>query len=376
MLRYGISLCLLCSRRAGQRKHDTLPDGYPVSWTRIKNKVRFDPGDYLVEGNKIVQRIPDDEECHEMTALSELYTLYVEPAAEFQVAVCNKHGCRDRVHSRVGVYKALGFDRCYMDMDTRKLRCESCDNELCILESVDNKIVFMGKTYSTCFMCDTVVLRNGPVTLCATCSRRVKLDIYRSTQTCVRCDRFVSAPPTAPHACSNTQRGTQVFSFENEPDAYLCRDHRVFPQPSKVKSKDMLRLITDLYFSRHRKEPPACEDEKIKQEDADAGKDHGVADLVMRYGDLRVEDGSVVAVPSSGSAASELLPLVSEALKPDPALEVLVVTGVAGGATGHETFLGDGVAGVIEDVLGAREAVDADSVLLPAVEDATDLPLE
>lgn len=376
MRRYGIKLCLLCSRKRGQPEHDTVPDGYPLAWTKTKNKVRYEPSDYLVDGRAVTQAIPEDAECSELSALSELYTLYVEPAEEFRMAVCNKPRCKDRVHSRIGVYKALGFDRCYMDMRTRELKCEHCDDALCMLESVDNKITFMGKTYSTCFMCDTVIICDGPVTLCATCSRRVNLDIFRSTQTCVRCDRFVSAPPTALHARSNTQRGTQVFSFEKEPDAYLCRDHRVFPQPTKVKSKDMLRMITDLYFSRHRKEPAPGDDQQVEKQDAEAGKDHGVADLVVRDGDLGVEDGGVVAAPPGGTAAGQLLPLVCEAVESRTALEVLVVAGVPGGSPGHEALLADGSGGVVQDVLGAGHAVDADSVLLSAIEDTANLALE
>lgn len=376
MRRYGIKLCLLCSRKRGQRQHDTIPDGYPFAWTKAKNKIRFDPSDYIVSGRSVTQFIPEEEECNEMSALSELYTLYVEPAEEFQMAVCNKPNCKERVHSRIGVYKALGFDRCYMDMRTHELKCEHCDGVLCMLESVDNKITFMGKTYSTCFMCDTVIICDGPVTLCATCSRRVNLDIFRSTQTCVRCDRFVSAPPTALHARSNTQRGTQVFSFENEPDAYLCRDHRVFPQPTKVKSKDMLRMITDLYFSRHCKEPASGDDQYVDKQNADAGEDHGVANLVVRDGDTGVKDGRVVAAPARGTATGELLPLVGEAIEPSAALEVLVVAGVSGSSPGHQAFLTDGSGGIVEDVLGACQAVDADSVLLSAIEDTADLTLE
>ena len=376
MRRYGIKLCLLCSRARGQPEHDTIPDGYPVEWTKIRDKVRFDRGDYIAEGAGVVQNVPANAECNEPTALSELYALHVELAKEFKMAVCNSAGCKDPVHSRVGVYKALGFDRCYMDMRCEELKCGHCDKALCMLQSVDNKIMFMGKTYSTCFMCDTVIVRTGSVTVCRTCMSRVEADISRSTQTCIRCGRFVSAPPTTSHARPNTQRGTQIFTFDSEPDAYLCRDHRVFPQPTKVRSRDTLKMITDLYFSRHRKEPAPGDEEDVKEQDADTGEDHAVADLVVRNDDMGAENGGVVAAPTGGAPACELLPLIGETIEAGSALEVLVVAGVSGGSSGHEALLTDGPGGVVQDVLCAGQPVDTDSMLLAAIEDAANLALE
>jgi len=319
MTRYGIDICLLCSRAAGQTEHDTVADGYPVAWTRRLHKVRFHAEDYAVErvagGVCVRQVFAEDEPLHETGALSGLYTLCVEEAEEFDMAVCLTRVCKDPVHSRVGVYKALGYDRCYMDLSDQRLKCEHCDEPLCMLSSVNNEITFKGSTYTTCFMCDTVMRKSDAVTLCATCSRRVRTEVQRSTQTCLRCKRFVSSPES--DARSGTQRGTQVFRFEKDAAAYLCREHRIYPPPRNVKSRAVLQILADLYFSR-----PVAEEREdgVQREDEQPAEDDGVVDLEARYGDLRVEDGVAVPGPAGGAPAGEHLPLVGEAAEPAAAL--------------------------------------------------------
>ena len=248
MTQYGIDVCLLCSRAAGQPKHETLPDGYPLSWTRRAYKVRFYPGDYCVEGATIRQRISGEEPLHDVGPMSGLYTLCVDKAEEFNMAVCLTLKCKDPVHSRVGAYKALGYDRCYMDLEDETLKCEHCDAPLHMLCSVNNEIIFNGITYTTCFMCDTVLSKSSAMTICRSCEKRVKSEIQRSTQTCLRCKRFVSSPDSDSN--EGTQRGTQVFYFDKEPAAYMCREHRIYPKPRHVSSRTALENVANLYFSR------------------------------------------------------------------------------------------------------------------------------